>query len=227
MDTGEGDGESEESLIRVAVVTPVLAVRAGLRLLLESGASEACDIEVVDEAARLIDLDLSLGEVDVLLLTAEAASHAELAAALQTSPSPPAVLLLASSPEEGRILPGLPVRAWGLLEIEASQAELLAAVQAVHEGLLAGSPVLLEPFLGRSQPLGGGAVDPLVEPLTERETQVLQLLAEGLANKQIAVVLGISEHTVKFHVSAIYSKLGVSNRTEAVRLGVQRGLILL
>jgi DNA-binding NarL/FixJ family response regulator len=56
---------------------------------------------------------------------------------------------------------------------------------------------------------------------------VLQLLAQGMANKQIAMKLAISEHTVKFHVSSIYTKLGAANRTEAVRLGVRRGLILL
>jgi DNA-binding NarL/FixJ family response regulator len=56
---------------------------------------------------------------------------------------------------------------------------------------------------------------------------VLQLLAQGLANKQIALTLGISEHTVKFHISGVYSKLGATNRTEAVRLGVRKGLVVL
>jgi DNA-binding NarL/FixJ family response regulator len=69
--------------------------------------------------------------------------------------------------------------------------------------------------------------DQLIEPLTERELEVLQQLAQGLANKQIALSLGISEHTVKFHISGIYSKLGATNRTEAVRLGVRRGLVVL
>jgi DNA-binding NarL/FixJ family response regulator len=64
-------------------------------------------------------------------------------------------------------------------------------------------------------------------PLTERESQILQWVARGLANKQIAAALSISEHTVKFHVSSIYAKLGVASRTEAVRSGVQRGLITL
>ena len=63
--------------------------------------------------------------------------------------------------------------------------------------------------------------------LTDRELQVLDLLADGYANKQISVELGISEHTVKFHVSSIYTKLNVSNRAEAVRLGIQRGLIVI
>jgi DNA-binding NarL/FixJ family response regulator len=71
------------------------------------------------------------------------------------------------------------------------------------------------------------ATETAEELLTEREVEVLQLLAQGLANKQIAQLLNISANTVKFHVSSIYTKLGATNRTEAVRLGLQSGLILL
>ena len=66
-----------------------------------------------------------------------------------------------------------------------------------------------------------------VEPLTDREIQVLELLAEGLANKAIAERLGISDQTVKFHVASISGKLGATNRTDAVRRAVRRGLISL
>ena len=69
--------------------------------------------------------------------------------------------------------------------------------------------------------------DEPVEPLTPREIQVLELLAEGLANKAIAQALGISDQTVKFHVSSISGKLGAANRTDAVRRAVRRGLIAL
>jgi DNA-binding NarL/FixJ family response regulator len=71
------------------------------------------------------------------------------------------------------------------------------------------------------------SVDTLEEPLTARELEVLELLAEGLPNKAIAERLGISDQTVKFHVAAICGKLGAANRTDAVRLGVRRGLIVL
>ena len=69
--------------------------------------------------------------------------------------------------------------------------------------------------------------DPLVDPLTAREIDVLERLAEGLSNKAIAAQLGISDQTVKFHVAAITGKLGVTNRTEAVRQALRRGLIAL
>lgn len=97
-------------------------------------------------------------------------------------------------------------------------------MKALHQGLLVGDPALLQPFLPSTARRSDNVP---VEPLTEREGQVLQRLAQGLANKQIAAVLGISEHTVKFHVSAIYSKLGATSRTEAVRIGVRQGLIVL
>jgi len=71
------------------------------------------------------------------------------------------------------------------------------------------------------------ALDDLIEPLTERETQVLELLAEGLSNKGIAARLGISDQTVKFHVASICGKLDAHNRTEAVRRAVRHGLITL
>jgi len=66
-----------------------------------------------------------------------------------------------------------------------------------------------------------------VEELTPREVEVLRLLADGLGNKEVALRLGISDHTVKFHISSILAKLGAGSRTEAVTLGIRRGLILL
>ena len=116
--------------------------------------------------------------------------------------------------------------------MDASAEELIAAVRALHEGLIVAAPHLFSRLLANRPQAGEALVfntpdRALVEALTARETEVLQLLAQGLANKQIAVLLSISEHTVKFHVSSIYAKLGAANRTEAVRLGARQGLILL
>ena len=107
---------------------------------------------------------------------------------------------------------------WGILPTESSAEELIAAVYALSQGLIVGTPTLL--FESDNEPLERG-------PLTERESEVIGLLARGLANKQIALSLGISEHTVKFHVSSIYTKLNVTNRTEAVREGLRGGWIAL
>lgn len=73
----------------------------------------------------------------------------------------------------------------------------------------------------------GADDDPLVEPLTPRELQVLELVADGLPNKAIAAALGVSDETVKFHLTSVFGKLGASNRTDAVRLALRRGLVAL
>jgi DNA-binding NarL/FixJ family response regulator len=101
---------------------------------------------------------------------------------------------------------------------------LAAAINALAAGLIVGLPILFNPQL-RDVPIS--LDDRLIDPLTDRELEVLQLLAQGLPNKEIASNLDISAHTVKFHISGIYTKLGATNRTEAVRLGVRQGFIVL
>jgi DNA-binding NarL/FixJ family response regulator len=225
-------------LINVVIIAPVFAVRAGLRAMLAAGSAEtkaggatpvppASAINIIWEAAALSDLEAFLSEADVLVMTTDAFQKGLLSQTLQRREGHLALLLLTDRVQAFPSLVGLPWRAWGVLPVDASVEELLAAVRAVHEGLVVGTPDLIRPFYPRFLADETGEVDSLIEPLTERETQVLQLLAQGLANKQIAASLGISDHTVKFHVASIYSKLGAANRTEAVRMGVQRGLVLL
>ena len=117
--------------------------------------------------------------------------------------------------------------AWGVLSADATEDELWRRVRAVGEGLWVGAPGLVQSlirFPGARECLGE---DSLIEPLTAREKEVIQLMAQGLANKQIALSLSISEHTVKFHLSSLYAKLGISSRTEAIKRGIELGLISL
>ena len=207
-------------MIRLAILAPTPALRNGLRALL--AADER--VEVIAEAASIRELAEWDG-LDVLLVTGLELSPEAFRANLEQATSPPALLLLSEEPQAARALASLPLRAWGLLPPDADEEELLAAVLAVHEGLLTAAPALMQPLLGPATELGD--VEELTEELTDREGEVLQLLAQGMANKQIAARLSISEHTVKFHVSAIYGKLGVTNRTEAVRRGAHLGLIVL
>jgi NarL family two-component system response regulator YdfI len=109
-----------------------------------------------------------------------------------------------------------------VLSREASPDQIVAAVQAVAAGLVVVQPDDVEPWLGSPRLLRE-----LSDPLTARETEVLGMMAEGFANKVIAHRLGISEHTVKYHVTSIMSKLSAASRTEAVTLGIRQGLILL
>lgn len=96
----------------------------------------------------------------------------------------------------------------------------LSTLAAVHASTLDFDAIVLSPDAGDES-----ADEAFTEPLTAREIQVLELLAEGLPNKAIADRLGISDQTVKFHVASISGKLGAANRTDAVRRAVRRGLI--
>ena len=133
----------------------------------------------------------------------------------------PAVVVLAA--DEELAAQALAAGARGALPREAGGRRLAAALGAAARGLV----TLDESFAGallRPQP---PVPAPLVEPLTPREIEVLQLLAEGLSNKEIGSRLGISESTAKFHVNAILSKLGAQGRTDAVVRAVRMGLVLL
>ena len=200
-------------MIYVAVVASAMAMRVGLREVL-NGLPE---LTVVAEAATLHEL--SAPETDVLLLV----GPLELSALGKTN----AVLLLTDDPDEARELFGLSLAARGVLPVDASEDELGAAIRAVAEGLWVGAPTLVQGLIWQKPVQVSDSADYSGETLTSRETEVLQLTAQGLANKQIAVELGISEHTVKFHLSSLYAKLGVTSRMEAVRAGVRRGLVVL
>lgn len=210
-------------MIRVIVIAPTPATRAGLRAWLAADP----EIVVIGETARLSDVIELPIDAEVLVLTADVASSPDLGQVLESLHPNAALLLLADEPQVSRAIPTLPVRAWGLLPPDTSQEELVAAVRAIHEGLLVGAPALLRPLLAEPGPTGPAQRQTLIEALTGRETEVLQLMAQGLANKQIAGSLGISAHTVKFHIASMYTKLGVASRTEAVRAGVRNGLIVL
>lgn len=114
-----------------------------------------------------------------------------------------------------------------ILPRDSSASEIASALEAVNEGLVAFSPEFFRLLL--PTPAEGVEQDfaYLNDPLTARETEVLGLLAGGAGNKEIATQLRISEHTAKFHVSSILSKLGATTRTEAVSRGYRLGLILI
>jgi DNA-binding NarL/FixJ family response regulator len=212
--------------MRIGVIAPNMALRAGIRTLL-SGTDSVSQFEVIYEAASTEDYAQEAPQVDVLVIAADVVNKADVQRWLPGEDVRLAVLLLSDDKLQAQALLNLPLHGWGVLPLDTSSEELQAALQAVHEGLVVGTQRLFAQALSQPQLVGGREVDPTAESLTEREGQVLQLLAHGLANKQIALALSISEHTVKFHVSSIYNKLGATNRTEAVRAGVQRGLVVL
>lgn len=213
----------EQEAVRVVVVAPAMAWRAGLRALLNSDDR----IQIVGELASLSELELIENRIEVLVLAGSGLRLDELGEFASAGEPFSVLLLVEGEPANARVLQELPLRAWGILPGETTAEEMIAAVHALAEGLMVGSPVLLSSLLAGQSLSSSVELEPLIEMLTEREAEVLQLLAQGLANKQIAASLGISENTVKFHVSAIFAKLGATSRTEAVRIGIRRGLVVL
>ncbi len=203
-----------EPTLNILVIAPTPALRAGVGAMLVDPT-----IRVVGSAATLPDLAATSAAVvvltdDSLLETIGRGRHSDLG-----------IVVLAADARTLARLQALSLRGWGLVGPEAGADELQAAVRAVAQGFVVLPARLSEQLLpARATPV---SAQPLDEPLTARELEVLQLLAQGLANKQIARQLTISEHTVKFHVSAIYTKLGAASRTEAVSRGARRGLITL
>lgn len=112
-----------------------------------------------------------------------------------------------------------------VLPSNVTGAQIAAAIEAVAAGLGVFDPAAIEIF-----PIVRAANAPagqFLEALTPRETEVLRAMAEGLANKEIAARLGISENTIKFHVASVMGKLGAASRTEAVMLGIRHGIVLI
>ena len=210
-----GSEEQRGLLIRVAIVSPNSALRIGLREML----ADLPEISVIGESVSLENINETETEVVVLASVS--------VASLLDGKKDYAILILTDDIESVRTLLNSNVRTWGVLSADATEDELVAAVRAVGEGLWVGAPGLVEGLM-RSHRVGeSSSEESLIDPLTAREKEVLQLMAQGLANKQIALSLGISEHTVKFHLSSLYAKLGISSRTEAVKRGIELGLISL
>ncbi|MBV8893015.1 MAG: response regulator transcription factor [Acidobacteria bacterium] len=135
------------------------------------------------------------------------------------------MVLLADGVDFHSIVQAFSARPLAILRRNCARRQLLTAIQAVAAGLTAFEPQVAEVLL--RAPSETVALEPGEEDLTSRETEVLRMMTAGLTNREIASTLGISEHTVKFHIASIFGKLGTSTRTEAVTEGLRRGLILL
>jgi two-component system, NarL family, nitrate/nitrite response regulator NarL len=198
-------------VIRVFVAAPSAALRLALRARLEGG-----DLVVVgdgptpDGAPANVDV-VVLGDAERILVSADALA----------SIGSRAVVAIADDVRPARALGRSPLRGWALVTRDAAPAELRAATAAAAQGFTVVPSALLG-SAARERELEASP-----EPLTPREGEVLDLLAQGLTNRQIAERLGISEHTAKFHVAAVSAKLGAASRTEAVSLGIRHGLITL
>lgn len=215
-------------VIRVLVAAADNIVRAGL----ESIVSAIPDLALVVSSSTTISLAALVENYspDVVLLELELQDDEPVSDklhALGVSPPAPAIVVLADDLHADWTTEALRLGVRALLPRSSSAEEIVATVVAAAAGLVVlhadviDSLTCVLPSSARTLPTTP------VQALTPREIEVLVMLAEGLGNKTIARRLGISEHTVKFHVSSIFTKLNASSRTEAVTLGARQGLIML
>ena len=212
-------------MIRVLIVASSPLVRAGLQSTLADNR-----VDIVGSSAgleslsgRFVDL-----EPNVVLVEVAADAQEELLNALEDLEIAKeyAVIALSEQPKAAWISKALRVGVRAVLPRDVTPEQLRATVEAAAAGLIIVHSSEVDTVLTAN--VGSPpAVDESLEPLTKREREVLQMLASGLANKEIAARLAISDHTAKFHVASILGKLGASTRTEAVAIGIRRGLVLL
>jgi len=204
--------------IRIAVAATSAVRRAGLESIIRSHA-EFHLAGSFGAVASLVSFARST-ELDVIVIDTDSIRD------LLLEPTSDAAIVLLTEVTEARSISRLlrsGVRA--IVSRESDPDDVLSAIYASYDGLVLLSTPTAESLAAvyGDQPLEVEAE--LSEEITSRETDVLRMLAQGLVNKDIAARLGISEHTVKFHISSILDKLGASTRTEAVTLGIRRGLI--
>lgn len=222
----------EAAPLRVAVVAAP-ALRAGLAALLADDGRLAVVDGPAGAAPELLPVDDGTADAIVWAPPPRAldAVPAALARAGAGGARGAAVILVVDAPGAAWSVAALRAGARAVVPGAADGAELRAAVEAAAAGFVALPRELAADLLARTAaaPDEEDAPEPPSpdDPLSPREHEVLALLAEGLANKQIAPRLGISEHTVKAHVTAIFAKLGAGTRAEAVVLAARRGLLML
>ncbi len=215
-------------MISVFIVAASPLARSGLENLLL-----ARRIEVAGSAAHLDELGARLADLsaDAILIDSTGEPLESFLDSLASSgiASDFSVVLLVEPASLAASSTALREGVCAVLPNDVSPEQLVAALQAAATGLLVLHPTQVpDPAHNNAfAPARSTLRDELAETLTPRETEVLQMLAAGLVNKEIAAKLAISEHTVKFHVASILGKFGAATRTEAVSVGIRRGLVLL
>jgi len=218
--------------IRVLIVDDHAMVRQGLRTFLELQNQSALSIEVTGEAANgleavmmakqtqpdIVLLDLVMPEMDGLQATSKI---------IEASPQS-RVIILTSFGEEGKVLPAIRAGAQGYLLKDIPPTELVRAVRDAYQGKVQLHPEVARKLMSlaaaKDKPKISHSANGSENSLTDREQEVLQLIADGMNNREIAEKLVISEKTVKSHVSNILNKLHLDDRTQAAIYALRHGL---
>ncbi len=204
--------------IKIAVMATSAVRRAGLESIVRSYA----EFQLVGSFGAMAGLASFVRSNDMDVIVIDSDSIHDL---LLKPPSDAAIVLITKVNHARSISHLLRSGVRAILSRESDPDDVLSAIYAAYDGLVLLSTTTAESLAAVYGDQALAVEDEFSEEITSRETDVLRMLAEGLVNKDIAARLGISEHTVKFHISSILDKLGASTRTEAVTLGIRRGLI--
>jgi two-component system, NarL family, response regulator YdfI len=212
-------------VIHAFIVAASPLARAGLENIL---ATQGVEVVGAVSSVDLLADHLAEGGADVVLVDASGEQfEAILGPVVRLElASETAVVILADHPTPGWLAEAVRAGIGAILPTGASPEQLVLAIRAATAGLVVMDRGEIDSTFPAARPASRPFAD-LPEPLTPREREVLQMLASGLGNKEIAAHLAISEHTVKFHVASILGKLDAGSRTEAVALGIRHGLVLL
>ena len=191
----------------------VLSTQPDFAVVGEAGSGAAVVQQAADLRPDLVLLDLEMPEMDGVEALQQMRMH---------NPEVRVIVFTAFDSDD-RILAAVQAGAQGYILKGAPRDQLFEAVRVVHAGGSLLQPVVASKLLRQVSGRAGASVGP--QTMTRRESEVLELLGEGLQNKEIAERLGIAERTVKFHVGSILRKLEVGNRTEAVATAIRDGLI--
>jgi DNA-binding NarL/FixJ family response regulator len=213
-------------MIRVCLIDDQTLVRQGIRSLLELSS----EIEVIGEAsdgkAGLELIQVSRPDVVLLDIQMPVLNGIGVLKALKDLGYFPPVLILTTFDDDVLVLEGLRSGAKGYLLKDVSLEQLVDAIRDLHEGKTLIQPAVTERLLRGLQSMSKPTrVFDTPNPLTEREREILRLMASGYSNKEIAKAFDVAEGTVKNHVSSVLSKLGVRDRTRAVLKGLELGII--
>jgi two-component system, NarL family, response regulator YdfI len=195
-----------EAIVRDSEATKLVGSIYGLDMFPHRSRESQADVLLAD-----------IGRADLLALSRPSA--------LDEDKAPISTVALTDQTDPGWVIPALQNGMKSVLSRDASADEIITAIQAAFAGLVILEPDVIERILHNLRPTVVTSED--MEELTVREIEVLRMLADGLANKAIATRLGISEHTVKFHISSLLSKMGAASRTQAVTQGIRNGLIVI
>jgi NarL family two-component system response regulator LiaR len=210
--------------IRILIADDHAIVREGLRALI----STKPDMELVGEAADGVEAVLKARSLqpDVILLDLVMPRKDGIEAIGEIKQENPEarILVLTSFAEDEKVFPAIQAGALGYLLKDSSPQELLKAIREVYRGESSLHPTIARKLI-RELHRPPGSLPPTEEPLTEREVEVLSLVARGLSNQEIADRLVVSERTVRTHVSNILGKLHLANRTQAALYAVREGLV--